>query len=219
MNIDPQETLGQRIRRLRLEKGMAQSEVADGYVTISMISQLERDKNTASVYLLQHIAKKLHVPLTIAAMITARDHPYLAIQQLQECADNYKESNNLPDLLLSYSKIAQIHIQNRNLHEASQIIDLATQVAADLTDQQIPSMGEFFQTCSRYELLLQNHGHSIEFALKSAGIFGTIGLLHDQVDSLQVVCEAYQSIGDYKTAFETERACTLLLKKINERSV
>ncbi|TCP54631.1 helix-turn-helix protein [Tumebacillus sp. BK434] len=59
------ESLGEKIRRLRLEKGMSQSDVADGFVTISMISQLERDKNTASVELLTHIAKKLQVPLHV----------------------------------------------------------------------------------------------------------------------------------------------------------
>ncbi|ARU62676.1 hypothetical protein CBW65_18110 [Tumebacillus avium] len=63
MTIQTAETIGEKIRRLRLEKGMSQSDVADGFVTISMISQLERNKNTASVELLHHIARKLQVPL------------------------------------------------------------------------------------------------------------------------------------------------------------
>ncbi|ARU61535.1 hypothetical protein CBW65_11330 [Tumebacillus avium] len=63
MNENKTETIGEKIRRLRLQKGMSQGELADGFVTISMISQLERDKNTASVELLQHIARKLQIQL------------------------------------------------------------------------------------------------------------------------------------------------------------
>ncbi|ARU63464.1 hypothetical protein CBW65_22530 [Tumebacillus avium] len=63
MKDNQTETLGEKIRRLRLEKGMSQGELADGFVTVSMISQIERDKNTASIELLRHIARKLQVQL------------------------------------------------------------------------------------------------------------------------------------------------------------
>ncbi|ARU61529.1 hypothetical protein CBW65_11295 [Tumebacillus avium] len=63
MNNVMTETIGEKIRRLRLERGMSQGDLADGFVTVSMISQLERGKNTASIELLHHIARKLQVHL------------------------------------------------------------------------------------------------------------------------------------------------------------
>jgi tetratricopeptide (TPR) repeat protein len=63
LTIHKVETIGEKIRRLRLERGMSQSEVADGFVTVSMISQIENGRNTASVELLNHIARKLQIPL------------------------------------------------------------------------------------------------------------------------------------------------------------
>ncbi|MFD2171157.1 helix-turn-helix domain-containing protein [Tumebacillus lipolyticus] len=58
-----QETLGLRIRRLRLEKGMTQGELADRFVTISMISQVESGKSIPSVELIQHLAQRLQISM------------------------------------------------------------------------------------------------------------------------------------------------------------
>jgi tetratricopeptide (TPR) repeat protein len=51
--------LGQKIKRLRLEKGIKQGELADGIVTPSMISQIESGKAQPSQRVLEEIAKRL----------------------------------------------------------------------------------------------------------------------------------------------------------------
>lgn len=56
-------TLGQKIRELRIRKGLTQSELSEGLVTPSMISQIESDKANPSHQLLQSIAEKLETPI------------------------------------------------------------------------------------------------------------------------------------------------------------
>ncbi|WP_018130140.1 tetratricopeptide repeat protein [Effusibacillus pohliae] len=56
-------TLGQKIRELRIRKGLTQSELSEGLVTPSMISQIESDKANPSHQLLMQIAEKLETPI------------------------------------------------------------------------------------------------------------------------------------------------------------
>jgi HTH-type transcriptional regulator, quorum sensing regulator NprR len=56
-------TLGQKIRELRIRKGLTQSDLSAGLVTPSMISQIESDKANPSHSLLASIAEKLDTPI------------------------------------------------------------------------------------------------------------------------------------------------------------
>ncbi|MFC4769997.1 helix-turn-helix domain-containing protein [Effusibacillus consociatus] len=56
-------TLGQKIRELRIRKGLTQSELSEGLVTPSMISQIESDKANPSHQLLAQISEKLETPI------------------------------------------------------------------------------------------------------------------------------------------------------------
>lgn len=57
------ETIGEKIRAIRLRKGLNQSELAKGIVTASMISQIESDKAKPSHSVLTQIANRLSVSL------------------------------------------------------------------------------------------------------------------------------------------------------------
>lgn len=57
------ESLGQKIRKLRLGKKMTQRQLANGVVSASAISQIESDKITPTYKLMFHIAERLEVPL------------------------------------------------------------------------------------------------------------------------------------------------------------
>ncbi|TCP52887.1 tetratricopeptide repeat protein [Tumebacillus sp. BK434] len=57
------ESLGQKIRQRRQEKGLTQSQLAEGLVSASAISQIEADKINPSYKLLCQIAERLEVPL------------------------------------------------------------------------------------------------------------------------------------------------------------
>lgn len=56
-------TLGQKIRELRVQKGLTQGDLGGGKVTPSMISQIEADKANPSHRLLKWIADKLETPI------------------------------------------------------------------------------------------------------------------------------------------------------------
>ncbi|ARU63689.1 hypothetical protein CBW65_23695 [Tumebacillus avium] len=56
-------SLGQRIRELRLRKGMTQIELAKGICTPSMISQIESDRARPSYKMLVGLANRLEVPM------------------------------------------------------------------------------------------------------------------------------------------------------------
>lgn len=56
-------SLGQKIRELRIAKGLTQSDLGSGLVTPSMISQIESDKANPSYKVLEAIADKLETPL------------------------------------------------------------------------------------------------------------------------------------------------------------
>lgn len=57
------QSLGQKIKDLRVRKGLTQSELSEGLVTPSMISQIESDKANPSHQLLSQIAEKLETPI------------------------------------------------------------------------------------------------------------------------------------------------------------
>ena len=56
-------SLGQRIRELRLRKGLTQIDLAAGLCTPSMISQIESDRARPSYKMLFAISERLDVPL------------------------------------------------------------------------------------------------------------------------------------------------------------
>lgn len=56
-------SLGQKIRELRIQKGLTQQELGAGIVTISMISQIESDKAYPSHRVLEQIAARLETPI------------------------------------------------------------------------------------------------------------------------------------------------------------
>ena len=56
-------SLGQKIRELRILKGLTQSDLGAGMVTPSMISQIEADKARPSYTMLFALSERLDVPL------------------------------------------------------------------------------------------------------------------------------------------------------------
>lgn len=56
-------TLGQKIKELRIQRGLTQGELGDGKVTPSMISQIEADKANPSHRLLKWVAERLETPI------------------------------------------------------------------------------------------------------------------------------------------------------------
>jgi tetratricopeptide (TPR) repeat protein len=104
-------TLGQKIKELRIQKGLTQSDLGAGMVTPSMISQIEADKANPSHKLLQAIAEKLETPieyfLTDMQMQIEQIATYKVARSMME-AGEFKQA--LPILAeLMEDSIPQLH--------------------------------------------------------------------------------------------------------------
>src|SRR2546423_12370197 len=70
------ETIGQRLRRLRLEKGLAQRELAGPGVSYAYISRIEAGQRQPSLRAIRVLARKLGVPaqyLETGSMTTSEE--------------------------------------------------------------------------------------------------------------------------------------------------
>jgi tetratricopeptide (TPR) repeat protein len=104
-------TLGQKIKELRIQKGLTQSDLGAGMVTPSMISQIEADKANPSHKLLQAIAEKLETPieyfLTDMQMQIEQIATYKVARAMMEAGDFASAVPILSDLM--EDSIPQLH--------------------------------------------------------------------------------------------------------------
>ena len=56
-------TLGEKIKKARLEKGLTQSEVSEDKITRNMLSAIESNKSIPSIDTLLHISDRLELPI------------------------------------------------------------------------------------------------------------------------------------------------------------
>ncbi len=70
--------IGQRIRELRISRGMSQTQLAKGIVTPSMISQIEAGKAHPSNTLLKKLAKRLEAPEDALTIAPSQDEAIIA---------------------------------------------------------------------------------------------------------------------------------------------
>ena len=57
--------IGNEIKRIRKEKKMTQKELCDGICSQAEISKIENGRNSPTIDLLQQIAKRLRIPMSI----------------------------------------------------------------------------------------------------------------------------------------------------------
>ncbi|MGZ4163624.1 MAG: tetratricopeptide repeat protein [Tumebacillaceae bacterium] len=104
-------TLGQKIKELRVQKGLTQSDLGAGMVTPSMISQIEADKANPSHKLLQAIAEKLETPieyfLTDMQMQIEQIATYKVARAMMEAGEFEQAIPILSDLM--EDSIPQLH--------------------------------------------------------------------------------------------------------------
>ncbi|MGZ4106420.1 MAG: helix-turn-helix domain-containing protein, partial [Tumebacillaceae bacterium] len=112
-------SLGQKIRQRRLEKKMTQTQLAEGLVSASAISQIESDKINPSYKLLCKIAERLEVPLDF---FLSEEEEYL----------EHSTSHKLAKTFLMAKEYQQALPILEKLHDASAVsntelmLDLAT---------------------------------------------------------------------------------------------
>ncbi|QPC46778.1 helix-turn-helix domain-containing protein [Mangrovibacillus cuniculi] len=100
--------IGERIKALRKERKMTQTDLADGIVTKSMLSMIENGKAEASMRSLREIAERLGVPLQALLVNPKEDELRKIVQEIEALADASRDAyeEKLIDKLLSYMEDA-----------------------------------------------------------------------------------------------------------------
>ena len=161
-------TLGQRIREIRMGKGLTQIDLSKDICTPSMISQIESDRARPSYKVLVSIADKLNVPLEkllsdvdlnleyvsnykmSRAMVAAKEYASaipLLIKLLETPRGQLSTSDIMHDL-------AECYIHTQQYDKAKELLEQLKEIALFRNDYQL------------HALLQQNYG-LIEFHLKN----------------------------------------------------
>lgn len=136
-------TLGQKIKQLRKEHKITQQELAKGLVTASMISQIESDRATPSVRLLEDIANRLGIdPKYFMDEVSYKSDQAHTYRRAKALIDNEKFDEALPLLLtlidpvsphfreeVLYSDLALCYQKTGQLDEAVCMYDRVVQAA------------------------------------------------------------------------------------------
>ncbi|WP_157721913.1 tetratricopeptide repeat protein [Tumebacillus avium] len=147
----------------------------------------------------------------IASQVTIHNNPVAAIHQLQACIERFQEEENYPLVILEYSKIAEIYLQLKDLETAVSSLEHAVRIMTNFSLEQTPESAECFRVYAIYFFLRKEYTASIEYALKAANSFDTMGLIKDQADAMKIVVDCYQQLGDLEQALLLERQRNNLL--------
>jgi tetratricopeptide (TPR) repeat protein len=157
--------------------------------------------------------------MIMAYSVTAEKNPLLALQQLEDCAASFRHENDHKQLTQALAKMAGVYLQLHQDEKALACLKQAEECVRVHAMQRDPETGELYRTFSSYFFKQRDYRQAIEYGLRSAELFEGIGLIGDQVDSLQVVADAFREMGDLGQAWHYERMCVQRLKQLQEGSM
>jgi len=135
-------TLGQKIRELRIRKGLTQSDLSAGLVTPSMISQIESDKANPSHNLLAAIAEKLDTPIEYFLTDTETQMEKVSVYKIAKALMATREYTQAIDMLKDLELNPSPHVSS---------ID----VAYDLAECYL-HIGQYATATERFETVLDS---------------------------------------------------------------
>lgn len=141
-------TLGQKIRELRIRKGLTQGDLSAGLVTPSMVSQIESDKANPSHQLLCAIAERLETPVEyfLTDVQTQMEHvsayqlacAYMAnlqYEQAIELLQQLKKSHSTHVSMIDVSfQLAQCYLQLGSFGKARESLEYVYETAMTKKD-------------------------------------------------------------------------------------
>ena len=88
-------TIGKKIKKIRIERGMTQKELAGDKITRNMLSLIESDKASASIETAKYIANRLSIPFQY--LMTDEDDlfTFQKIASISKIKDLYKNQQFL----------------------------------------------------------------------------------------------------------------------------
>lgn len=142
------ETLGAKIRTLRKQYKLTQQDLADGIVTPSMISQIESDRAIPSAVLLQHIAKRLSVPIQVfQSDVVDKTDEILIYRSARNLIESHRYEEALEQLRtlswplspqfkpeVVYSEMANCNVHLNRLDEAWKLYEAVVEVGYEKND-------------------------------------------------------------------------------------
>ncbi|KUO95710.1 helix-turn-helix domain-containing protein [Ferroacidibacillus organovorans] len=157
-------SIGQRIRELRLSRGMTQTQLAKDIVTPSMISQIEAGKAQPSSALLRKIAERLDAINELEEVTQDEDAVRaqgieiaklcLALGRFAEAQEVLSQwGDEIPNVADVYFLLGQISEANRRLDEAYSRYHTALSLAKE---QHVELMPEILKKIGDLHMLLQD---------------------------------------------------------------
>lgn len=211
-------SLGQRIRELRMKKGITQIDLAKGLCTPSMISQIESDRARPSYKILFAIAERLEVPLEkllsdvdlnleyvstykmARAMVAAKEHSS-AIPLLKELLETPRSQISTMDIMF---ELADCYLHTDQLPEAEKLFNQVYELSILRQDHQqqaltLKNIGLVEFRRKRYQLAAYQWHKGLEEADKmeeqdvflKASILFNLGLVHFKLGNLNEALDYY----------------------------
>lgn len=196
--------IGEKIKKLRSEKLMTQTELAGDVITRNMLSSIENGSATPSLSTLKHIASKLNVPMGYI----------LAEGQEEKIYEKMSEISNIKNAYLSGNlKICRDMCQNSSFENDDEINLIYSECALGLAIECF-NAGKLRLSCTYFdealEIAAQTIYNTVHIVSVSAAYFRYIRkisatLSSDVIDENEV--EIYSAMNDdfskYSIAFET----------------
>ena len=85
--------IGEKIKKLRLEKSMTQSELAGSFITRNMLSLIESGSAQPSLPTVEYLAKRLNVPLGILVSDDNGEYFYRRMNTMENIHKTFKDKN------------------------------------------------------------------------------------------------------------------------------
>ncbi|MFJ7941149.1 helix-turn-helix domain-containing protein [Peribacillus sp. NPDC096622] len=184
--------LSERIRQLRIHKGMNQAELVEGICSITYLSRIENGKIKPSKSFLQKISQKLDVAIEY---LTENDIKNFEIT-IQETTEKYKETNSLsenellfleiqslemhPTPILSqvYGVLLHHYVRLHQIKNANRVYNQSIKFLPDKIQDFTEETLYYFISCGNYFYSKQNFIKANEYYLNADHLMGGEETIH-----------------------------------------
>lgn len=209
-------SLGKKVKLLRKEIGLRQEELTCDILSRTMLSKIENDKVTPSIYQLDHISKKLGVSIEFFLQTDSlsyhnnekfkdslyklfENENYLAI--ISKYEKNIIDTNTNIDYLyyVGYSYY-KMHFYNDSIKLLNSYIKTILSLKEDDINQYIENVSNSFNVISVIYFELEDYSKAIQYSLKAKDILQKNNILKTRqyfmiINNLGCM---YNTISDYK---------------------
>jgi tetratricopeptide (TPR) repeat protein len=156
------------------------------------------------------------VQITLASSITVHEEPTKAIEQLQQSLSAMLHEKDFSGTVFVYAKMAEIFLNMNKQLECNNALEEAFKLVKEKSLYDTMESGELHLISARYFYRDESFPKAIDYALKSSEIFGNINMIRDQVNTLKVAVDSYESLGNLEEALKIERKRNDLLQQLSE---